>query len=86
MTKEDFMKLPDREKLEVMKKALDDLSHDFQHQEIIEIISVDTDGGFPKITVWERGVNAKNWPLFTDYFHQKTTYELKDGEFELVEP
>jgi len=86
MTKEDFMKMFDREKLKVLKEALDYISHDFQHQEIVEIDSIESDGDFPMITVWEIGVDMENWPRFTDYLHRKVTYILKDGEFELAEP
>jgi hypothetical protein len=85
MKKEDFMKLSDLDKLAVMRKALDYLSHDFQYQEIIEIQSIEMNGENPKITVWEKGVSAENWPKFTDYYHHKITYELRDGAFELVE-
>jgi hypothetical protein len=85
MIKEDFMKLPDLEKLLIMKKALNYLSHDFQHQEIIEIESVDSNSGCPKIKVWEKGVSAENWPKFIDYYHHKVTYEFRDGTFELAE-
>lgn len=85
MTKEEFMKLSDIEKLLIMKKAVDYLSHDFQHQEIIEIEFVDSNCGCPKIKVWEKGVIAENWPKFIDYYHHMVTYEFRDGTFELVE-
>ena len=84
MKKEDFMKLSDLDKFSIMKKALDYLSHDFQHQEIIEIESVDSNSGCPKIKVWEKGVSAENRPRFTDYYHHKVIYEFRDGSFEFA--
>ena len=85
MTKEEFLQLPDEKKLRMMKKAKDYLSHDFQHQEIVEIACIDAGGQIPRITVWERGVDGENWPRFTDYFHHKVQYDFIHGGFVLVE-
>ena len=85
MTKEEFLQLPDHEKLKMMKKAKNYLSHDFQHQEIIEIECIDTRKKYPRITVWEKGVDGENWPKFTDYFHHKVQYDLIYGQFVFVE-
>jgi len=85
MTKETFLKLSDQEKLKTMKKAKDHLSHDFQHQEIVEIESIDLGGTHPRITVWEKGVDGETWPRFTDYFHQKVEYDFIHGVFVFVE-
>ena len=61
MDKEEFLKLSDREKLRVMKKARDYISHDFQHQEIVEIECIDKKGQSLRITVWEKGVDGETW-------------------------
>ena len=85
MDKEEFLKLSDREKLRVMKKARDYISHDFQHQEIVEIECIDKKGQSLRITVWEKGVDGETWPKFTDYYHHKEQYDLIHGEFIPVE-
>jgi len=85
MTKEEFLKLSDHEKLKAIKKVKDHLSHDFQHQEIVEIESIDINGKHPRITVWEKGVDAETWPRFTDYFHQKVRYDFIYEMFVFVE-
>jgi hypothetical protein len=85
MTKEEFLRLPDTEKLKAMKKDKDYLSHDFQHQEIVEIASIDRKQNIPRITVWVRGVDGENWPRFTDYCHHKDRYDLIHGRFVFVE-
>ena len=85
MTKEEFLKLPDKEKLKVIKKRKDYLSHDFQHLEIVEIECIDTKKQYPRIHVWAKGVDGENWPRFTDYYHYKVQYRLVYGEFQFVE-
>ena len=85
MTKEEFLKLPDPDKLKVMKKVKNYLAHNFQHQEIVEIERINTRGQYPRITVWIRGVDAENWSKFTDYYHYKEKYDLIFGEFVWVE-
>ena len=85
MTKDAFLSLSDQEKLKQIKKAMDYLSHDFQHQEIVEIECIDTRKKIPRITVWEKRVQGENWPRFTDYVHHRVQYDLIFGEFVPVE-
>ena len=85
MTKDEFLALSGPEQLKAMKKALDYLSHDFQHQEIVEIVHIQTVQDTLQITVWEKGVDGENWPQFTDYYHQKRIYELKYSQYYLAE-
>ena len=85
MTDEEFLKLPEERQLKIMKKAKDYLSHDFQHQEIVEIECIDTSGTTARITVWEKGVDGENWPKFTDYFHHKVQYDLIHSQFVFVD-
>ena len=84
MTDEEFLKLSHAAKLKLLKKARDYLSHDFQHQEIVGIESIDVSGKHPRITVWALNVDGENWPQFTDYFHRREQYDLIHGDFIFV--
>ncbi len=82
---DEFLNAQPAEQLLYLKNKLDELTHDFQHVEILEIVSISAHKDSVRVELLVKTIYIGSWPEFTNYIHCKHFCELTDREIKFLE-